>query len=245
MKTALIVLLAVLSLQARAEDSIASAVPVASVSAVPPVSTQEKSKYSATTSINGWLNGSLAAKFKDKSVFVIKVGDDKLDAFVDSVFVAHGIKLAKQEDADVLVSLDDIGISYARDGDQDIYVKYLPIATAPDQAGVYEQLANANPVRGAGGQTWATGSPLEIIAKQVIYRVGSSDAFANATRSKAKTGPFDQSLWVNATLKIKSADGKYKSKNSSFLAKTKDEILRIKKEELFASALGCMIVCSK
>lgn len=37
MKTALIVLLAVLSLQARAEDSIASAVPVASVSAVPPV----------------------------------------------------------------------------------------------------------------------------------------------------------------------------------------------------------------
>lgn len=243
MKTALMLLLAVLSLQARAEDSIAPTVPVASVSAVPPASTQEESKYSATTSISGWLNGSLAADFKGKSVFVIKVGDDKLDAFVDSVFVAHGIKLAKQEDADVLVSLDDIGISYARDGDQDIYVKYLPIVTAPDQVGVYEQLANANPVRGAGGQTWANGSPLAIVVSQVVYRIGSSDAFANATRSKAKTGPFNQMLGVNVTLKIKSADGKYKSKSSGFLAKTKDEILRIKKEELFASALDCMMVC--
>lgn len=235
MKTALMVLLTMFSLQVLADDSIASA--------VPSVSTQGESKYSATTGVNGFFNKSLASEFKDRSVFVMKAGDDKFSEFVNSIFTAQGITLAKQEDADVLVSLDDVGLSYARNGDQDIYVKYIPMAIYPDQADVYEQLINANPVKGAGGQTWATGSPMAIIVAQVIYRIGSSDAFANATRSKSKTGPFNQALWVNVTLKIKGADGKYNSKKSSFVAKTKDEILRIKREELFASAVECLVAC--
>lgn len=238
MRTVLTLLLVMISLQALAEDSIASGVPV--------VSTPEESKYSATTSINGWFNGSLASEFKDRSVFVIKVGDDKLDAFVDSVFVAHGIKLASRDDADVLVSFDDTGIAYARADDDPTYAKYIPVVIALDQDAAYQKLVvDASTAKGAGGQTWSGGGAAEIIIKQIIFRIASSDAVARAIHSNAKTGPFDQTLWVNVSLKIKGADGKYNSKKSSFVAKTKDEILRIKKEELFASALDCMIICSK
>lgn len=242
MKTVLMMLLAVFSLQAQAEDPIVPDIPVASVSAVP---TQEESKYNATTSVNGLFNKSLASEFQGKAVFVVQEGEDKFDAFVASVFVTHDIKLVKQEeDADVLVLIDDAGISYAHDGDKPAYAKYIPVATAPDQAATYDLLiANASVVRGPGGDGLFSGSPMEIVVKQAIFKIASSDAFANATHSNAKTGPFDQALWVNVTLKIKGEDGKYKSKSSSFVAKTKDEILRIKKEELFASALDCMMVC--
>lgn len=239
MKTALIVLLAGFAMQALADDSV--------VSAVPSTSTPTESKYTATTGISGFTNKSLAAEFKDKSLFVIKESDDKFNDFVDSVFVGHGIKIAKTEsDADVVVLIDDVEMSYSRDGDQDTYVKYIPFATASDQAAAYDLLvANASIVRGPGGDAVFGGSSLAILTKMVIYKIGSSDAFANATRSKAKTGPFNQAMKLNVTLQIKGADSKYMPKSSGFFAKTKDVILRIKKEELFASALDCMLTCSK
>lgn len=247
MKAALMVLftVALFAMQARADDFVVSTILPESTSAVPSTPTPAESKFSAISDISGFINKSLASEFKDKSVFVIKENNDQFDDFVDSVFVAHGIKLAKQEaDADVLVLIDDVGMSYSRDGDQDTYMKYIPIATASDQAATYDLLvANASIVRGPGGDAVFGGSPMAILTKQVIYKIGASDAFANATRSKAKTGPFNQTMGLNITLKIKGVDGRYKSKSSGFVAKTRDGILRVKKEELFASALDCMLTC--
>lgn len=234
MKTVLMVLLAGFAMKVLADDSVASAVPF--------TSTLTESKYSATTGISDVFNKSLVPKFKDKSVFVIKENDAEFDEFVDSVFVTHGVKLAKQEvDADIVILIDDVSMSYARDGDHNNLARYISIATAPDQGATYELLvANAETTQGGGGSGAIWFGP-DFLVHQALLQVTSPKPFV--TRRKGKTGPFNQTITLNVTLQIKGEDGKYIPERSGFFAKTKDEILRIKKEELFASALDCLITC--
>jgi len=191
----------------------------------------------------GGLSKPLDQSVKGKAVFV-EFGDAAiLTAKARAVFEQNGFKVTSDRDsADVVILFDGVRFDYWRDGEDKIIFPYASLVYEPDQVRLQQVLRQQKPgfqLRGDASAIFGSsgvagvGGILETLVKR-------SEVFVD------KTGPYNQRVGIWATIYVKDHGKSVETQKITAWSICRDgNVFHIKPDELYATAVDCLITCTK